>query len=71
MDSNGRGDIGPLAMAVRMTRAEKIEIMAAELAKCEQMTLAACRRWIERCVVAVDRVAHERYLADYAEREAA
>lgn len=37
-----------------MTRAEKIEIMAAELAKSEQMTLADCRRWIERCVVAVE-----------------
>ena len=37
-----------------MTRAEKIEIMATELAKSEQMALADCRRWIVRCVVAVE-----------------
>lgn len=38
-----------------MTRADKIEIMAKELAKSEQMSLVDCRRWIERCQLAVER----------------
>lgn len=37
-----------------MTRQRQIEIMAAELAKSEQMNLADCRRWIERGFAAVD-----------------
>jgi len=50
-----------------MTRAEKIEIMAAELAKSEQMALKDCRRWIERCVVAVE-AAEDKYWTEAAER---
>jgi hypothetical protein len=37
-----------------MTRQRQIEILAAELAKSEQMDLENCQRWIERGFAAVD-----------------
>lgn len=56
-----------------MTRNEEIEIMAAELAKSEQMSLADCRRWLERGFAAVDAAIEaegERFAAMVDQREA-
>lgn len=37
-----------------MTRNDKVEIMALELYRCQQMTMDACRRWMARALDALE-----------------